>query len=157
MVDKDTLTRDLDETTLFAFLQALKPRELGAQQRESLRSRILSRIGAPAPEGTSTVRAGEGGWSHITPLVEIKVLRRDLESRNQTVLYRLHPGAELPGHPHTQDEECLVLDGEIHIGDHVVRRGDMHIANAGSMHPPVSSPLGALLLVRSEIDEVHVP
>ena len=70
---------------------------------------------------------------------------------NQTVLLRLQPNAVLHGHPHTLEEECLVLEGEISIGDHVIRQGDMHIAEPGCEHPDLTTTAGALLMVRSEI------
>ncbi len=141
----------LDQDTWEALAAALKPRELGQTQRDSMRTRILARVSAPAPEGTRTIRAEEGEWIPFLPLVEMKLLRQDLENRNQTVLYRLHPGAEFPSHAHTQEEECLVIEGEMLVGDHAVRAGDVHIAAPGHSHPPIRSPLGALILVRSEL------
>ena len=138
--------------TLGAFAEALKPRELAPERRTLLRTRILARIkDMPAPAGTITIRADEGDWIRIDPLVELKLLRRDYEHNNQTALWRLKPGAVLAPHPHTLEEECMVLEGEIRIGDHAVRAGDMHIAKPGYDHPTLVSEGGALLLVRSEI------
>lgn len=79
------------------------------------------------------------------------MLRRNREGNNQTVLLRLHPGGVIPGHWHTVEEECLVLEGEIKLGDYRVRQGDMHICSPGYAHPDITSETGALLLVRSEI------
>jgi quercetin dioxygenase-like cupin family protein len=35
----------------------------------------------------------------------------------------LYPGASLPAHDHPADEECLVLEGEVMLGDIVGRAG----------------------------------
>lgn len=149
--------QDLNPQISACMSESLKPYELSSGQRESMRSRILRIAQAPAPQGTRTLRFDEGDWQNLMPLVEMKVLRRDVEKNNQTVLYRLHPGAIFPSHMHTQQEECLVLEGEINCGDHYVRKGDMHIAEAGCEHPAITSKTGALLLVRAEIGEQPHP
>jgi quercetin dioxygenase-like cupin family protein len=67
-----------------------------------------------------------------------------------TTFIRMEPGSEFGAHRHSQREECLVLDGEILIGAHRLRAGDMHVAEAGSEHALVTSPRGALVLVRGQ-------
>ncbi|MEE4376044.1 MAG: cupin domain-containing protein [Candidatus Competibacteraceae bacterium] len=151
-----TPDNELDSTSAKAISEAVKPHPLTAERKESMRSRILNRIAttpAPAPAGTLTVRADERGWIAITPQIEIKVLHRDLEQNVQTTLWRVQPGAFVPPHYHQLNEECLVLEGEIKVGDHIVRQGDMHIALAGHTHPKVESTTGALLLLRAEIQD----
>jgi quercetin dioxygenase-like cupin family protein len=91
----------------------------------------------------------------LTPGVAIKVLRKDSKANNQTILVRMLPGSGLRAHSHTQDEECLVLQGEIFIGTHRLGSGDMHFALAHVDHDAVVSPRGALLLVRAEIPDPH--
>jgi quercetin dioxygenase-like cupin family protein len=149
----------LDADSLKAISEAIKPRTLDKDRKAALRGRILDRIrqSAPAPEGTLTIRADEREWHAIAPLVEIKVLYRDEAQNVQTTLWRVRPGARVEAHSHTLVEECLVLEGEIKVGDHYVRQGDMHIALPGHIHPPIESPTGALLLLRSEIRELPRP
>ena len=143
----------MDSFILSAIAGALQLRELLPERRAALRARILARIKeVPPPAGTATIRADEGDWIVLDPLVEMKLLRRDEAHNNQTALWRLKPGAVVASHPHTLEEECLVLEGEISIGGHSVRAGDMHIARPGYDHPILMSAGGALLLVRSEID-----
>jgi anti-sigma factor ChrR (cupin superfamily) len=125
--------------------------ELGSTEKAALKRRVLARISAPAPEGTYTVRACDTPWLKISELVEIRVVRKDLERNNQTILIRMQPGAEIVSHPHTQEEECLVIAGAVEIGAHRLDEGDMHVAGAGVKHPRIVSPLGALLMIRSEI------
>jgi quercetin dioxygenase-like cupin family protein len=145
----------LDSASVTAISEALKPNPLTAERKESMRARILDRINTaiPAPEGTITVRADERGWIAVTPLIDIKVLYRDIQQNAQTMLWRVQPGASVPPHYHHLTEECLVLEGEIKVGDHTVRQGDMHIALAGHTHPMLESPTGALLLLRAEIQD----
>jgi quercetin dioxygenase-like cupin family protein len=84
-------------------------------------------------------------------LIEVRVVRKDAERNNQTVLIRMLPGAEIVSHAHSQEEECLVMEGAVEIGAHRLYEGDMHVASAGVKHPRIVSPLGALLMIRSEI------
>lgn len=85
-----------------------------------------------------------------------KVLRLDRAANSQTVLIRMQPGASLHAHAHTQEEECYVVEGEITIGTHHLRAGDMHMAAAASHHDVISTRTGALLMVRSEIPPAGV-
>ena len=145
----------LDEAVLNALSEAVAPRPPAPERKAAMRARIMSQIDPPLPEGLITYRAQEMRWRPAFPGVDIKILRRDIENNNQTALWRLAPGAVIPGHPHNIEEECLVLDGEIAIGEHIAKQGDMHIAKPGFVHPDLVSEHGALLLVRSEIPVKH--
>ena len=134
---------------------AIAPAELSQSDRESLHDRIMARISADPPQRTYTVRANEGTWIPVGPGVELKVLRMDREANSQTVLFRMQPGSQIVPHPHNQEEECLVMEGEILVGEHRVGKGDMHIAMPGAKHPPILAPHGALLCIRSEIPPQH--
>ncbi len=115
-----------------------------------LKARILGQVRAeaapPGLQATFTLRADEGDWVRLAPKVEIKVLRRDAESRS--FLLCLGPGAVLPPHAHPLEEECYVLEGEVRFGDIQVRAGDYHLAPRGVPHGLVRSREGALLLLR---------
>ena len=141
----------LDETMIARLAGAIAPVELSLSDRESMHTRILGRVAAEPPARTYTVRANEGVWIPAGPGVELKVLRMDREHNSQTVLFRMQPGSQIVPHRHNQEEECLVLEGEILVGDHRVGAGDMHIALPGAKHPPILAPRGALLCIRSEI------
>lgn len=137
-----------------ALSDAVRPAEFGMRQREALRERILTRISA-APPGTFTIRAAESQWRRISTGVEIRIVRREKATGRQTVMFRLQPGSVVVAHGHTQEEECLVLEGEIEIGGHVLRKGDLHIARPGACHAPITTRVGALLWVTSEIPPPH--
>ena len=116
-----------------------------------MHERILQRVREDAPEGTFTIRAGEMQWVNAGPGVEVKVLRKDLERNDQTVLIRMQPGSVVVGHRHTQEEECLILEGEVFIGNYRLSAGDMHVARPGVIHAPIRAPHGAVLMIRSEM------
>jgi quercetin dioxygenase-like cupin family protein len=65
-------------------------------------------------------------------------------------LVRALPGASLPRHRHSQEEEFIVLEGECYIGTHHLRAGDAHFAAAGSWHDDVTTRTGVLVLIRGE-------
>jgi anti-sigma factor ChrR (cupin superfamily) len=131
----------------------LAPAELPQAERDRMRANILARMDPPPL--TYTVRFKEGQWLSVGPGVEVKVLRIDRESNTQTVMFRMQPGSQIVSHPHHLEEECLVMEGEILVGEHRVGAGDMHIAQPGAQHPPILAPRGALLCVRSEIPPAH--
>jgi quercetin dioxygenase-like cupin family protein len=113
--------------------------------RRSMLKRVLAAI--PPPE-TRTVRAAAVAWNELAPGVTVKLLRVD--EQNMTAYIRMAPGSVFGGHRHSQDEECLILEGEIFIGTHRLHAGDMHVAEAGTEHAMVTSPRGALMLVRGQ-------
>jgi quercetin dioxygenase-like cupin family protein len=141
----------LGDALLGKMTAAVQPAELSTAERDSLHERILQRIQPAAPPGTFTIRAADMQWNNAGPGVEVKVLRKDLERNDQTVLIRMQPGAVVVAHRHTQEEECWILEGEVFIGDHHLATGDMHVARAGVTHAPIRAPHGALLLIRSEM------
>lgn len=141
----------LDPDVVQRLAAAIAPAELAQADRDAMHSRILRRIEEQAPPGTFTLRAADMKWVSAGPGVDVKILRMDRDRNDQTVLIRMQPGAVVVGHRHTQEEECLVLEGEVFIGNHRLGQGDMHIARPGVAHAPIHAPRGALLMIRSEM------
>jgi anti-sigma factor ChrR (cupin superfamily) len=134
---------------------ALESRRQQAACGRPLRTILLTRVlGALPPPGTRTVRAGSVGWIELAPGVSINPLRIDHETDNMTAYVRMLPGAVFAAHRHSQAEECLVIEGEIYIGTYCLRAGDMHFAACGTEHAMVTSPRGALMLVRCQAVDV---
>jgi len=79
------------------------------------------------------------------------VLKQDLWSDNcrSSIMYRLEPGAILPAHTHQQDEECMILQGEVFIGDMLLRAGEYQFAPAGSQHGDITTDVGGTLFFHS--------
>jgi quercetin dioxygenase-like cupin family protein len=129
---------------------ALQPIELGAEQRDRMRSRVFQQARDSVPVGTVTTRSAAAEWIRIAPLVEVRELHRDESAGTHTSLMRMQPGAAIPAHRHTKDEDFVILEGECHIGTHLLRAGDVHSAAAGSMHETVTTRTGVLVLLRGE-------
>jgi quercetin dioxygenase-like cupin family protein len=122
-------------------------RPLDAVDAATMRERVLKRI--RASKALTTIQAHEGEWQPFSPKVSIKVLRRDVHT--QSYLLKLEPGAVVLPHVHGEDEECMVLEGEVRIGDLVVKAGAYHLAPKGVPHEPISSETGAVLFLRGAI------
>lgn len=129
---------------------AIAPAELSDAQRNSLRVRVLQRARDEAPQGTATLRAAHTQWIECAPYIRMKVLRQDAMTGFQIVLLTMQPGGVMPAHRHTRDEEFIVLEGECHIGSHRLHAGDVHLAEAGSWHAPITTQTGVVVLLRGE-------
>jgi quercetin dioxygenase-like cupin family protein len=142
----DDLPQDLQDS----LADAVRPAELGAEQRGRLRRRIVELAREQTPEGTRTLRGSEEAWVQVAPFVEVRELRRDEAAGTHTSLMRMRPGGVVPAHRHEREEEFIVLEGECYIGTHRLVAGDVHIAAAGSWHEPVTTESGVVVLLRGE-------
>jgi len=113
-----------------------------------MRNDLLLHAGAGE---TEVVRADAGDWRDFLPGIKIKTLRLDRQRRTQTSLWHLEPGSHIPAHSHTQEEECLVLEGSVVHRGETYREGDFLYARSGVKHDPFYTESGALLLIRSEL------
>ena len=138
----------LDERLMARLAQAIKPITPDASARERMRSEILMHTGTCEAE---VVRAGEGKWRELLHGVRVKTLHLDRKKGIQTSLFHLDPGSHIPPHSHTQDEECLVLEGSITHRDRTYRMGDFMYARSHVKHDKFYTEEGALLLIRSEL------
>lgn len=136
----------LDQETLGALGAAGAPAELPPERVAGLRARVMAGIA----DATQVLRAGDGEWKRLLPGVTIKTLHVDREHGTQTSLWRLEAGARIPPHPHTKDEECLVLEGTITHDGVLYGQGDFLFTRPGLRHKDFIAPEGALLMIRSE-------
>jgi anti-sigma factor ChrR (cupin superfamily) len=105
---------------------------------------------AEAPAALHIVRAGEGDWQTIGLAgIVVKKLYSDPERDSVTMLVRMEPGAEYPAHQHGGPEQCLVLEGDLEVGDLVLQAGDFQCAAAASIHSVSRTRAGCLLLIVS--------
>ena len=120
-------------------------------QARVIRTRLMERV-ADADESHLTIAAADGQWQPFMEGVEMKVLRE--HEGVLTYLLRLAPGAIVPAHRHVMDEECVVLEGRIHVGSLVeVGPGGYHLAHRGSLHASLGTDTGATLLLRGAVPE----
>lgn len=112
---------------------------------------IVGRLDAP-PE-LLTVRADEGRWEQMQPGVLRKTLWMDRAANVHVFLLRYEPGAVIERHAHGVHEECMMLEGEVFVGDLRLVAGDYHLAPRGTTHARITSPKGALQYIRGDIYE----
>lgn len=99
------------------------------------------------------LRSDEGTWEQI-PVegVSVRMLYVDRQRRQFTALVRMAPGAIYPEHTHQGAEECLVLEGDLRIGDLVLRERDFQRTPPGFRQGVQSTDNGCLLLVTTPFD-----
>lgn len=117
---------------------------------QELRARILQAATTPAPAGTTTWRVLDDGWFSPTRCIEMKLLRRDEAAGTQELLVRFAPGVRVSEHAHRKEEQMIILEGECHVGEHLFKQGDVHVAAPGSWHSAITTQHGALVLLRCE-------
>ena len=139
----------LDPKVLHELLLAAAPLAPAPEQAAAMKRRVLAAVRTQPAGGDRyvTVRSDAGVWMDFLPRVQVKVLHSD--GRYNSILLRMEPGSSLPAHFHEDDEECVVLEGEVSLGDIRVRSGDYHLAPGGSRHGELRSESGALLFLRT--------
>ena len=109
---------------------------------------ILDAIGAGESvlPGTQTRRAGTGAWTEMSPGVTYTVLFEDPVAKRRSILVRALPGSNYGAHFHAEGhEECVVLEGDLIMGELKLLAGDFHLAAKGSTHPTAATRSGCLL------------
>jgi quercetin dioxygenase-like cupin family protein len=139
----------LDRQVLQELLLATAPIAPTPDRATTIKRRVMDtvRSGVAAGGDYVTVRSDTGEWMDLLPLVQVKVLHSD--GRYNSILLRMEPGSSVPAHFHDDDEECVVLEGRVRIGDVGVSAGDYHLALSGSRHGELRSDTGALLFLRT--------
>ncbi|MDP2832449.1 MAG: cupin domain-containing protein [Pseudomonadota bacterium] len=144
-------TKLLDESLCNALLQAQAPLLPPPERARALRDRVLGRLHASRPGNPLqhlTVHEGEGIWVPLMPGIDMKLLREDASTRSY--LLRMAPGTRVSPHAHSLDEECMVLEGDVWLGEVHAHAGDYHLAHSGVPHGVVSSDGGCLLFLRGQ-------
>jgi anti-sigma factor ChrR (cupin superfamily) len=100
------------------------------------------------------IRGDDGAWEE-TGVAGVRVRRLLVDpARNQfTALVRMDAGTSYPRHVHNGPEECLVLEGDIRMGDAVLHAGDYQYAPPDTLHGEQSTENGCLLLISSSLSD----
>jgi anti-sigma factor ChrR (cupin superfamily) len=123
-----------------------------APVRPSPLTRHLGEV--PQDAGLVIRRASDGGWEATdVPGVTLRVLKVDRAADSFTALVRMAPGAAYPRHLHNGPEECLVLEGDLHLGTDTLHAGDYQYAAVGSSHGVQRTEGGCLLLIVSSLSD----
>jgi hypothetical protein len=81
-------------------------------------------------------------WEPLSEGIEIKCLR--CVGTVVSTLARIAPGAVVIDHSHGLDEDCMMLQGELFLGDILLRENDYQVAPAGCNHVNSMCDTGAL-------------
>jgi quercetin dioxygenase-like cupin family protein len=77
-----------------------------------------------------------------------RLLNLDTERRVFTALVRMEPGSTYPEHDHDGPEECLVIEGELFVGDELLlKSGDYQYNPPGTRHAVQSTKTGCVILI----------
>ncbi|HEX5606403.1 MAG TPA: cupin domain-containing protein [Candidatus Binatia bacterium] len=112
---------------------------------ESLWGRLAKRIGsetAPRPFIPPLEATVKPEWEEPTPGIHVKVLARNAENDSVSMLVRLDPGTDYPGHRHAGIEQLHLLDGVLKVDDRTLYPGDFIHSEAGSVDRRVWSEAG---------------
>jgi quercetin dioxygenase-like cupin family protein len=99
------------------------------------------------PAGTSRER--DAVWEDFGPGIRRRLVWQ--QGNEACYLARAAAGAFVPAHGHHLDEECLMLEGELFLGDILLRAGEFQLAPAGHEHGIVQAASETLLYVRGDI------
>lgn len=99
-------------------------------------------------------RASDMAWEPLRRGVQIKPLYA--EGDRISMLVQFEPGASVPAHGHGHGEECLMVAGDLFLGDVLLREGDFQFAPSGTGHGELQSDVGCVLYFHGAIDPVVV-
>ncbi len=125
-----------------------------AAERERLEAQEAGNPATRAIPGVVVHRNHAFNWEpYGVPGIELCKLFEDKTRNLLTILIRMRAGAVAPVHPHGVDEECYVIEGDLHTFGTILRAGDYVRAPAGSEHTPSYTVGGCLLLVTTGIGD----
>ena len=115
----------------------------------SLKARVMTRIAQyESLKPLADLRTYDGEWTAVgIPGVEIRNLFRDRSTGRTTMLVRMQPGVRFPSHLHHDDEQCLVIEGDIRWGELVYEKGDFVVMGKSTTHPEIHTETGNVLLI----------
>lgn len=103
----------------------------------------------PIPEGFFYQHAADAVWMPTrTPGVQIRMLYLDKVRQRATVCLKMEPGRHYPHHDHASVEEVFVLEGDLRLGDIVMRAGDYQRAEGGTHHEDQYTENGCMVLIQ---------
>jgi ChrR Cupin-like domain len=95
---------------------------------------------------------GRKRWYQTSDGVQVLPLCGD--SQVVSMLVRFAAGASVADHRHELNEDCLVLEGEMFLGDILLRAGDYQLAPSGGSHFGEMSDVGVLFYFHGALDPV---
>jgi hypothetical protein len=118
-----------------------------------VKRRLLRRIAEQETPRHATVQAADDAWRPFGKGLQIKVLHQ--AEGVMSYLVRMAPGSALPAHRHPVEEECVVLEGSVQIGELHVQAGGFHLGRKDVLHDRVATVDGALIYLRGAVPAVE--
>lgn len=112
---------------------------------ESLWGRLAERIASETstPPFVSLLETpAKPEWEEAAPGIHVKILARNAENDSVSMLVRLDPGTDYPGHTHAGIEELHLLHGILKVDDRTLYPGDFIHSEAGTIDHRVWSETG---------------
>ena len=81
-------------------------------------------------------------WEEAAPGIQVQILAENAENDSVSMLVRLDPGTDYPGHTHAGIEELHLLRGVLKVDDRTLYPGDFIHSEAGSVDHRVWSETG---------------
>jgi hypothetical protein len=139
-----------------AALRGLQHRVLegGQTLQAGTRCRLYLRSHAQGPFQTATPSDAVPHWQPLRDGVEICPLHA--EGAAISLLARFAAGAAVPAHAHGIAEECLMVEGELFLGDVLLPEGGFQAAPAGTDHGELFADAPCLLFFHGAIDAAAI-
>ena len=136
----------LDDETSRSFENHLLDGKVAQQAVALWETRVESFLGAIA---TATLRENDKPWIEIAPDITGKALHYDHLVGSMIYIVRLEPGARCPTAESGSPEECLLISGDLTLGEITLKAGDHHHASNSVIHGGGHSDGGAVLFIRA--------
>lgn len=133
----------LDDDILVYLSDELTPEPMDAAMAARVKRQLLRRVAEDQRDCHVTIAKTEGQWQPFGPGLTYKLLYE--ADGVMSYLLRLAPGARLAPHRHPIDEECVVLEGTLQIGEVSLGSGGFHLALKDTLHGDITSVDGALI------------
>jgi len=92
-------------------------------------------------------------WEEAAPGIHVKILARNAENDSVSMLVRLDPGTDYPGHRHAGIEELHLLHGILKVDDRTLYPGDFIHSEAGSADHRVWSETGCTCFLLTSTED----
>ena len=123
---------------------------------ESLWFRLAERIASE--EGTQPFvpplnAPDKPEWEQAAPGIHVNILARNTENDSVSMLVRLDPGTDYPGHTHAGIEELHLLHGILKVDERTLYPGDFIHSEAGSVDHRVRSETGCTCFLMTSTED----
>jgi anti-sigma factor ChrR (cupin superfamily) len=93
-------------------------------------------------------------WEEAAPGIHVKILAKNSENDTVSMLVRLDPGTNYPGHKHAGIEELHLLHGILKVDGRTLYPGDFIHAEAGTVDHRVWSETGCTCFLMTSTKDV---